>query len=373
MKKLYALFFMTTATLVGFGFEVSNVRVGEVSPWTNGLVSIFYDVTGPIPPRAEEYFCEMKVRDLSTGKNYAGDRVNGDCGLWSGTHKVTWDKDVGASGLYSNSFSASNAVVDVRYVRGDYCIIDLSGGSAATSYPVSYVDEIPGGDWSDEYKTTKMVLKRVPKGTFIMGETTDESHRVTLTKSFYIGIFELTQKQFRLVMGDKYVLLLTYGLDDKCPVYDVGNFFRNVRYFGEDSNFLNKLRSRTGLAFYLPTEAQWEYACRAGSTTRYCYGDSYDDDYLWCSSNTTRTRTVGTRKANAWGLYDMHGNVSEMCLSVGEPTPKYGVDPSPWGEVLDHFQLRGGSFKDAADLCLSSYRCSPVDAVWGVRLIIALP
>ena len=80
-----------------------------------------------------------------------------------------------------------------------YCVIDLSGGADAASYPVSYLADVPSGGWSDEYKTTKLVLRLVKPGTFMM----NGSCQVTLTKPFYCGVFEVTQKQYELVTGDK--------------------------------------------------------------------------------------------------------------------------------------------------------------------------
>ena len=84
----------------------------------------------------------------------------------------------------------------------------------------------------------------------------------------------------------------------------------------DDSSFLGALRLKSGLgALDLPTEAQWEYACRAGTTTKYSYGDTADGNYMWYKDNAmNQTHSVGTKPPNDWGLYDMHGNVIEWCL-----------------------------------------------------------
>ena len=97
----------------------------------------------------------------------------------------------------------------VRAENGLYMVVDLSGGTSASNYPVSYLSGVPSDGWTDEYKTTKLVMRRIPAGTFTMGSPSGElsrsdderQHRVTLTKDFYIGVFEVTQRQWELVMG----------------------------------------------------------------------------------------------------------------------------------------------------------------------------
>ena len=114
----------------------------------------------------------------------------------------------------TNALADAKAVVKVYPVKREkpkYIAIDLSGGTAATHYPIEYLDEIPGGSWSDEYKTSKLVLRHIPAGSFIMGgRNTDYPgavnttlHMVTLTKDFYMGVFEVTQRQWALVMGNR--------------------------------------------------------------------------------------------------------------------------------------------------------------------------
>ena len=114
----------------------------------------------------------------------------------------------------TNTLADAKAVVKVYPVKREkpkYIAIDLSGGTAATHYPIEYLDEIPGGSWSDEYKTSKLVLRHIPAGSFILGgRNTDypgavntNLHMVTLTKDFYKGVFEVTQRQWELVMGNR--------------------------------------------------------------------------------------------------------------------------------------------------------------------------
>ncbi len=257
-----------------------------------------------------------------------------------------------------------------------YMVIDLSGGPSATSYPVSYLEEVPAGGWTDEYKTTKLVLRRIEPGTFTMGDEIMTSipepymrntpHEVTLTKPFYIGIFEVTQKQYELVTGNN----PSYYRGNMRPVDAISwNTIRgdslvynwpsltNV----DPATFIGKIQVRTGFEFDLPTEAQWEYACRAGSTTAFYYGNSANGDYMWYISNSSyETHDVGMKLPNQWGLYDMHGNVWEWCLDWGGGLsdgidPVGGVSPAQGAGR----QSRGGGCKNSADWTRAFMRTAP--------------
>ncbi len=157
-----------------------------------------------------------------------------------------------------------------------------------------------------------MAFARIPAGTFLMGDIQgvgygDELpvHEVTLTKDFYIGKYEVTQAQWEAVMGNNPSWFSSCGGD--CPVEWVS--WEEAQAFVEA---LNALEGTT--AYRLPTEAEWEYAARAGTTTSYAFGDDENrlDDYAWTRDNSgRRTQPVGQKKPNLWGLYDIHGNMFE--------------------------------------------------------------
>ena len=217
--------------------------------------------------------------------------------------------------------------VSGSYYVGDkaYCVIDISGGTSAASYPVTYLDSFPIAGWGDEYKTTKIILRRIEPGTVTMGGTKP----VTLTKPFYMGVFQVTQKQYKLVTGND----PSYYKGDMRPVEGVSwNTIRgnsstynwpNVTTVDANS-FIGKLQAKTGLNFDLPTESQWEYACKAGTTSYFNNGTSNESDLKMlgrysrnCNDGKggySQHTTVGSYFPNAWGLYDMHGNVLEWCL-----------------------------------------------------------
>lgn len=183
-------------------------------------------------------------------------------------------------------------------------------------------------------------------GSFMMGSdkgADDEKpvHKVTITKPFYIGKYEVTQEQWHAVM-------------DSHPSNFEGtkNPVENVSW-NDCQTFLTKLKKKApGNVFNIPTEAQWEYACRAGSTTEYCYGDDVDrlGEYAWYSSNSgSTTHPVGEKKTNAWGLYDMHGNVWKWCRD------RYGSYASG-AQTGNERVLRGGSWGANASYCRSASR-----------------
>ena len=232
-----------------------------------------------------------------------------------------------------------------------YCVIDVSGGANATSYPVTYLDSAPTAGWGDEYKTTKIVLRRIEPGTFNMsGRTT------TLTKPYYMGVFPVTQKQYQLVTGGN----PSFYKGDTRPVeYVSWNTIRGdsstydwptVKAVDANS-FVGRIQKRTGLSLDLPTEAQWEYACRAGTSGSFNNGT--DCNFLGRISSTqndlrggfSQHTTVGQYLSNTWELYDMHGEVYEWCLDWYGTIDKHAPASDPYGADSGSKRLlRGGSW-----------------------------
>lgn len=250
-----------------------------------------------------------------------------------------------------------------------YCVVDLSAGSSASSYPVTYLDDVPSGGWTETHKTTKLVLRRIEPGTYLMSGTC----QVTLTKAFYIGVFELTQKQYKQVMGS---LPMTTGqaFADALPVESTTwNAIRGATWPTTTSpsagSFMGILSAKTGLSFDLPTEAQWEYACRAGTTSSYNNGGNSESDLVLLGrfkSNRSDGKggnypnsytTVGSYLPNAWGLYDMHGNMKEMCLDFYSSSSLPASATDPVGPSTGSSRMsRGGGYESNASFCSSANR-----------------
>ena len=216
------------------------------------------------------------------------------------------------------------------------------------------------------------------------GDQNDESHRVTLTKPFFCGLFIVSQKQYALVTGTNPCSSSQYGKGDTYAVhyvsYDMIRGTSNGTKWPsssavDSSSFMGKLRARTGLDFDLPTEAQWEYTCRAGTTTTYYWGDSMNGSYAWYSSNSSSVHTGGGKEPNAWGLYDMSGNVYEWCLDWFG-TLAYGTDPKGFPSGTARV-VRGGSWRSDAGGPPSAHRGnstpSYVGDTHGFRLFRTLP
>jgi formylglycine-generating enzyme required for sulfatase activity len=206
--------------------------------------------------------------------------------------------------------------------------------------------------------TIGMTFVLLPPGSFLMGSPPGEGessndevlHRVTLTKAYYIQTTPVTQGQWRAVMGDNPSLF--DGCGDDCPVEQV--------IWKDAQEFINALNRKEGTSKYrLPTEAEWEYACRAGSSKAYCFGSDPDQlcEYAWYSENSDfTTHPVAQKKPNRWGLYDMHGNVLEWCSDWFESYPVEAVT-DPTGPLSGAYRvLRGGSFFPSASRCRSAIR-----------------
>jgi formylglycine-generating enzyme required for sulfatase activity len=207
-------------------------------------------------------------------------------------------------------------------------------------------------------------LVLLPGGSFQMGGTGDSDEQPIHTvrvDSFAIGKYPITQGQWKKVMGNNPSHFSDGG--DQCPVEQVS--------WDDAQAFIKKLNQQTGHTYRLPSEAEWEYACRAGSTAKWCFGDDESQlkDYAWYNANSGgETHPVGEKRPNAFGLYDMHGNVWEWCEDPWHSDYKGAPsDGRVWveGGNKDRRVLRGGSWFSNSDYSRAALRLinSPVSRV----------
>jgi formylglycine-generating enzyme required for sulfatase activity len=198
-----------------------------------------------------------------------------------------------------------------------------------------------------------MKLALIPAGEFDMGSPADEKgreedemlHRVRITRDFRIGVTEVTQAQWKAVMGER-----RGQFDgDNLPVEDCS--------WKDAVAFCARLSKKEGKTYRLPTEAEWEYACRAGATGR--FGGARLDDLAWYDDNSDgRTHPVAAKKPNAWGLCDMHGNVAEWCADYYGPYPAGGAADPAGPQAGKARVVRGGSWASFERGCRSASRSS---------------
>lgn len=212
--------------------------------------------------------------------------------------------------------------------------------------PQNLILDLPNG--------VKLELVDIPAGSFSMGSDDFDNekpiHKVNL-KAFKMGKYLLTQKQYVAVMGSN---PSNFQDNKNLPVEQVS--------WDDAVAFCKKLSGMLGQTVKLPSEAQWEYACRAGSTGKYCFGDDVSklENYAWYNENEgSKTHPVGEKLANSWGLHDMYGNAWELCEDAwhenynGAPT-----DGVAWLEDghQDSHPLRGGSWVNSYIICRSANR-----------------
>ena len=213
-----------------------------------------------------------------------------------------------------------------------------------------------------------MKLTFIPAGEFQMGspdverghEDDETGHLVKISKPFYFGVYEVTQAQYEQVMGAR-------PWQGKDHVREGADY--PVSYVGHDDavEFCRRLSKKEGVEYRLPTEAEWEYACRAGTTTVFSFGDDASNlrQYAWYNHNSwdigeDYAHRVGQKQPNPWGLYDMYGNVWEWCQDWYGPYGSEKVVSDPVGSAQGGGDrvLRGGSFIGRAALVRSANRFS---------------
>ena len=377
----------------------------SVSQATTRVVTISYTLDEPA-------YVTMDV--ITNGVSIGGQNIQnviGDCFklVAAGAHTIQWHaRKSWPDQRFDGPIVTVRLTASAADVPPDVMDINLETKDVAYYPSVDYLPD--GGLANDKYRTTHLVMKKVHAAgeTFTMGSPPSESpyrsyedpHLVTLTKDYYLAIYETTRRQFA-IMGCQErqdATWTTFGTDDpnQCPVGWIT--YNNLRGSAPTidwpstgstvGGFLATIRSSTGLALDLPTEAQWEFACRAGTTTALYSGKGNSDQYsnsdvaeiawyYYNSDSGTSAHAVGGKPANPWGFYDMYGNVREWCLDWwGEYGSSPVSDPTGPSSGSSWRITRGGDFTQFAKVVRSAARGDkkPADGVaeFGFRLCLPL-
>ena len=247
----------------------------------------------------------------------------------------------------------------MKRILGIAMVLGLVGALSVIAQEIK-----PGkGEVVDLGKDVKLEMVLIPAGKFMMGSKKnpvdpfsnikvdqpymDElpQHEVTLTKPFYMGKYEVTQEQWFEIMGEN-------PSREKGRMLPVTNVSWNECHF-----FIRKLNEKTNGGYRLPTEGEWEFACRAGTTTAYSFGDKITPkDANYVGSEIGKPVAIGSYKPNSFGLYDIHGNVWEWCEDWYGDYPA-GAVTDPKGPAKGEYRvLRGGSFLNYDSGARSSLR-----------------
>lgn len=401
-----------------YGVTLKLDQVRQRYPW-NGLVDIDYTIalaqgeTLGADDNLEVMVIDRSVEPAVTNRALAFRQL--PLPLTAGSHRITWEANCDGVTNYTDK---AEVVVKIVHYAPAYMVIDVSGGPTADVYPVDFLDGAPlVGFLGDEYKGDKIVLRRINPGSYFAGALTGENgallasearHRVAISKPFYIGIYEITQKQYENVTGDT----PSKNTGDYRPVEQVkynlirgGNWPTTSEPDAESfmGKLLQKCKAKDGSGKYavavpgfdLPTEFQWEYACRAGTTKAFNRTDDFNNGNLNAQtaemeqlgryiSNQSKGvggfaaahTVVGSYLSNAWGLYDMHGNVWELCRDwyQGDVVAlRQYVDPiGP--ETASKRAMRGGAWDCSVEYCRSAIRSeyAPSDGYQSVGFRLSL-
>ena len=416
-----AAFFAAVATGMSIptaAFAASSISVDSVTqrwPWNN-KVDITYTVTDGANHEGGVYAgVEFTITVPGRGSFTVPGPTAETGGTGSRQHTFAWSAP---SGIKATDCTVTATLFPTNAPANDYMIIDLDSGDVSYERLLATQEDSNFRYNTDEFKTTKMVLRKIAANgvTWQMGSTSAETtvsvtsgsgddrqreiqHSVTLDKNFYIGVFEVTQKQWEMLdttaaayfTADRDMRPMENVCFNEIRTCAIGSTAENTTYRWPErpnpASFLGKLRDLTGdIDFDLPSEAQWEFACRAGNGD--CFwnnglpmenvpfansSQNYVDSNLnllaryYGQTQSTKspaantspdqggTAIVGSYSSNSWGIYDMHGNVMEYCLDAFKKDISSDAGAVNVGTGGQH---RGGSYRQDARRCRAARRDS---------------
>jgi formylglycine-generating enzyme required for sulfatase activity len=391
MKKFIASTAVMGLTAVFAGAPV--IKDSSVT-MTQGTSSREVTITYTLEEEPAIVTVDIRTNDVSIGgENLQYFRGDVNKVIQPGSRTITWRPDKAWPGHRLTGGVKAVVTAWATNTPPDYMVVSLVAAKTVRFY--ANAGSVPYGVTNDLYKTDMMVMRKCPAANveWRMGSPTHETgrnatrevpHLVTLKDDYYIGIYPVTQRQFERVHNAR---LSYHKLDADYATRPVENItyisWRGSKYVWPESNHdvdiqysrIGPFRTLTGIDFDLPTEAQWEFACRAGCGAALYSGKELEAasgesanlnklgrynvnlgaDGEMCAAAEAGTAKVGTFEANDWGIYDMLGNVWELCLDWYQENPTgYNVETGP-AEGVDRVR-RGGSYKDAASTCRSAFR-----------------
>ena len=396
MKSRIAAIILATGASVVSAVDVSDVVVQQRWPWSR-LIDVEFVIDGEAGAGAR-YDVTLTARNGTEELTVPSAAISGDVGpLAAGVHTLTIDPV--AAGFTQDVMTRFNVTVAASNSPA-YMIVDLATGAKTYNYDWSQLMDVSDAT----YKTDKMVFKHVPAGTFNMGcvppsgafqSTSMTSHVVRLTKDYWLGVYEVTQTQWYNLM-ETWPSYFT-NLADRAyrPVESVtfaqvrGNW-NIARFSSPVTSFMGVFASRSGLSADVPTEAQIEYAMRAGDSGNwykeantnaklvdharvqdnsggYTYNSNTTQDLQNIPISTGGTAAVGSFAANDWGFYDMCGNVWEMCYDGAGYADHTGPKVDPVHALISNtIEIHGGCFNSYYQWANNGARSSSSKASWGI-------
>ena len=375
----------------GTGFKEVPAHEGtqfaELNAYING--TLFQDSTGIPRGSVLEFTFAHRGRSgddtmmLSIGDLGADNALGGEDDTILFAKQYTTGKDAWA--VYDSTtepeIKALGNTVMFAYSAVSTATGELGEGNLldAANFGVGVVSEAPIAASNTETNKLGMEFTLIPAGTFMMGSPESEEgregdetqHEVTITRDYFMGVTEVTQSQWQQVMR-------TTPWTGKESVQEGKENAASYISWNDAVEFCRKLSEQEGRMYRLPTEAEWEYACRGGTTTPYSFGEdaSQLEQYAWHhGSKPTYASQVKQKRPNGFGLYDMHGNVWELCQDWLGDYPQ-GTITDPTGPSSgDHRIMRGGSYASKAPMFRSAYRSTRTDlaeklAVIGFRVVM---